>query len=62
LPLIAAPTFVGAGRFDGIAPLANSEAIASRVPNAELHVYEGGHGFFAQDSSAFPEIVDFLAG
>lgn len=62
LPLITAPTFVGAGRFDGIAPLANSEAIASRVANAELHVYEGGHGFFAQDGTAFPEILDFLAG
>jgi pimeloyl-ACP methyl ester carboxylesterase len=62
LPLITAPTFVGAGRFDGIAPLVNSEAIASRIPNAELHVYEGGHGFFAQDGTAFPEILDFLAG
>jgi pimeloyl-ACP methyl ester carboxylesterase len=62
LPLITAPTFVGAGRFDGIAPLVNSEAIASRIPNAELHVYEGGHGFFAQDGKAFPEILDFLAG
>ena len=58
---ITAPTFVGAGRFDGIAPLSNSEAMAERIPNAELHVYEGGHGFFAQDASAFPDVIGFLA-
>ena len=61
LGAISAPTFVGAGRFDGIAPLSNSEAIAQRIPNAELHVYEGGHGFFAQDATAFPDIFSFLA-
>lgn len=59
---ITAPTFIGAGRYDGIAPLTNSEAMAERIPNAELHVYEGGHGFFAQDASAFPDIFEFLAG
>ena len=58
---ITAPTFIGAGRYDGIAPLSNSEALAERIPNAELHVYEGGHGFFAQDATAFPEILGFLA-
>ena len=62
LARITAPTFIGAGRYDGIAPLANSEAIAARIPDSELHVYEGGHGFFAQDATAFPEILDFLAG
>lgn len=61
LTAITAPTFVGAGRYDGIAPLSNSEAMAQRIPNAELHVYEGGHGFFAQDSNAFPEVMTFLA-
>jgi pimeloyl-ACP methyl ester carboxylesterase len=61
LGAISAPTFVGAGRYDGIAPLSNSEAIAQRIPNSELHVYEGGHGFFAQDASAFPEIIAFLS-
>ncbi|HEX5096321.1 MAG TPA: alpha/beta hydrolase [Acidimicrobiia bacterium] len=61
LGAISAPTLVAAGRYDGIAPLPNSEAIASRVPNAELRVYEGGHAFFAQDAKALPEIFDFLA-
>jgi 3-oxoadipate enol-lactonase len=62
LSRIACPTFVGAGRFDGIAPVPNSEAIVAGVPDAALHVYEGGHAFVAQDPSAFPEILDFLAG
>jgi 3-oxoadipate enol-lactonase len=62
LPRITCPTLVAAGRFDGIAPLGNSEAIAARVPYAELRVYEGGHAFVAQDPKAFPEILDFLAG
>lgn len=60
LPNITAPTFIAAGRYDGIAPLANSEAILAGVPNAELHVYEGGHIFPFQDRSALPEIREFL--
>jgi len=61
LQLVSCPTLVAAGRYDGIAPVANSEAIAARIPNAELRLYEGGHAFFAQDPKAFPEIIDFLA-
>ncbi len=57
---ISCPTLVAAGRYDGIAPVANSEAIAARVPAAELRVYEGGHMFFVQDPTAMPEILDFL--
>jgi pimeloyl-ACP methyl ester carboxylesterase len=60
LGAITSPTFVGAGRFDGIAPVANSENIVSRIPNAELHVYEGGHLFFVQDPHALPDVFAFL--
>jgi pimeloyl-ACP methyl ester carboxylesterase len=60
LPAITCPTLVAAGRYDGIAPLSNSEAIASRVVGAELRVYEGGHLFFQQDRAALPDIVEFL--
>ncbi len=61
LARINCPTFVGAGRYDGIAPLANSEAITSRIRGSALHVYDGGHAFFAQDRRALPEVVEFLA-
>ena len=57
---ISCPTLVAAGRYDGIAPVANSETIAARIPGAELRVYEGGHMFFIQDPTAMPDILDFL--
>jgi len=60
LERVRCPVLVAAGRYDGIAPLANSEALAARLPDAELRVYEGGHGFFAQDPTALPEVIDFL--
>jgi 3-oxoadipate enol-lactonase len=62
LPAITCPTLVAAGRYDGIAPVANGRAIVSRVPGAELRIYEGGHVFFVQDPTAIPEIVAFLLG
>lgn len=58
---IPCPCLVACGRYDGIAPPANSEAIATRVPGAELRIYEGGHAFFFQDPTALSEILDFLA-
>jgi pimeloyl-ACP methyl ester carboxylesterase len=57
---VTAPTLVAAGRFDGIAPLPNAEAIAARIAGASLRVYEGGHAFFAQDPRALPDVLDFL--
>lgn len=58
---VACPTFVGSGRFDDIAPLANGRAIADRIPDATLHIYEGGHMFMAQDPAAWPQIIEFLS-
>jgi pimeloyl-ACP methyl ester carboxylesterase len=57
---VTCPTFVAAGRFDGIAPVANSEAIVGAIAGATLHVYEGGHAFFAQDRRALPDVIEFL--
>ena len=61
LPRVACPTLVASGRFDAIAPPANGEAIAAGVPDAELHVYQGGHAFFAQDPAALPDVLAFLS-
>ena len=55
-----APTLVAAGRYDGIAPLANAEALAARIRGARLAVFDGGHGFFAQDPAAWPVMISFL--
>ena len=61
LHLISCPTFVAAGKFDGIAPPVNSEAIAERITGATMSVYEGGHMFLAQDPTAIREIRPFLS-
>lgn len=58
---ISCPTLVAAGRFDGIAPVANSEAIIERIGGAELRLYDGGHAFFVQDPHALREVIAFLA-
>ena len=46
--------------YDGIAPARNSTSIASRIRGAELHGYEGGHGFLFQDPAALPAFTAFL--
>jgi 3-oxoadipate enol-lactonase len=61
LSAVTCPTLVACGRYDGIAPPANSEWIASRIAGAELRVYEGGHAFFIQDPQALPDIRAFVA-
>ena len=57
---IACPTLVCGGRFDGIAPPANSEFLARAIPGARLEMFDGGHGFFLQDPTALPAIIAFL--
>jgi len=58
---IRVPTLICGGRRDGIAPVANQEALASRIPDARLELFDGGHLFLLQDRSAFPRIVEFLS-
>jgi 3-oxoadipate enol-lactonase len=60
LGAITCPTLVGYGKYDGIAPPRNSEAIASRIRGAQLRGYEGGHMFMFQDPSAVPDFEAFL--
>ncbi|MGI8940258.1 MAG: alpha/beta fold hydrolase [Iamia sp.] len=62
LPRITCSTLVASGRHDGIAPPANGAAIAGRIAGAEQRLYDGGHIFFFQDPTAFPEIIEFLVG
>jgi 3-oxoadipate enol-lactonase len=62
LGAITCPTFIAYGRSDGIAPPRNSEAIASRIPGAQLQGYDGGHLFLWQNPAALPALVEFLRG
>ena len=61
LPSVTAPTLVAGGRYDGIAPVRNLEAIATSIPDARLELFEGGHIFMLQDPTAWPAVLDFLA-
>lgn len=60
LPQIAHPVFVCGGRFDGIAPPHNIDALTQQIPNAMQQLFEGGHGFLAQDPAAYEAIAKFL--
>ncbi len=60
LPAIDCPTFIACGRYDAIAPLRNSEAMAAAITGAELHTYEGGHAFLAQAPESFNDLTRFL--
>ena len=60
LPQLRCPTLVCAGRYDGIAPLANSMALTARIPGARLGVFEGGHSFLLQDRRAPITVARFL--
>ena len=60
LPNVTAQVLVASGTFDGIAPPANGQAIASRIRSSEYRVYNGGHMFFIQDRNALRDIVDFI--
>lgn len=59
LGAIQAPTLLCSGRYDGIAPLANMQAMQTRIPHARLEVFEGGHLFWLQDKRAYEEIIRF---
>jgi pimeloyl-ACP methyl ester carboxylesterase len=60
LGAIDSPALIGYGRYDAIAPPANSRAIASRIRGADLRAYDGGHPFIVQDPTALPDIAAFL--
>jgi 3-oxoadipate enol-lactonase len=62
LPTLQMPVYICGGRYDGIATLANLEAIQRQIPGARLELFEGGHLFFIQDPRAFDRIVAFLRG
>jgi 3-oxoadipate enol-lactonase len=61
LAQVGCPVFTCGGGYDRIALLSSQEGMVGRIPGATLFMFEGGHQFLWQDSSAFAEIVRFLA-
>lgn len=62
LGLIRQPTLILGGDDDPIVPLVNARILRRGIPNAELHVYQGGHVSLITDAEILAPIVDaFLA-
>nr|WP_206031034.1 alpha/beta fold hydrolase [Rhodococcus sp. B10] len=61
LPTIASPTLILHGTDDLLAPVTNSELIASRIPGAAVHTFPGArHAFFEECAvETFDSIVEF---
>ncbi len=60
LPQLRMPVLICDGRYDGVAPVANREALRRQITTARLALFEGGHLFFTQDPQAFEDITVFL--
>jgi poly(3-hydroxyalkanoate) depolymerase len=61
LPFIRQPTLLLAGDDDPIIPLLNAHVMWRLLPNAELHVYRGGHlGLLTEAAELAPVVDRFL--
>jgi poly(3-hydroxyalkanoate) depolymerase len=61
LRLIRQPTLVVAGDDDPIIPVVNARVMARLIPDARLHLYEGGHLAMITEAGEFaPVIEEFL--
>lgn len=60
LPRLNMPTYICGGKYDGISPPKNLEAMHGQIPGSRLEYFEGGHLFLGQDPSAFRRIIAFL--
>ena len=60
LPLITHQVLLAGGRFDGVAPPKNLEAIHQQLIQSEIRFYEGGHDFYNHNPLAFQDINLFF--
>jgi poly(3-hydroxyalkanoate) depolymerase len=58
LRLIRQPTLLLAGDDDPIVPLANARVMRRLLPDAELHLYHGGHLGLLTEAAALAPVVD----
>jgi pimeloyl-ACP methyl ester carboxylesterase len=57
LPLIRQPTLILAGDDDPIIPLANARLMRRLIPDAQLHVYHGGHLSLVTEATDLAPVV-----
>jgi poly(3-hydroxyalkanoate) depolymerase len=58
LPLLRQPTLILAGDDDPIIPLANARLLRLLIPDARLHVYNGGHLGLVTEAAELAPVVD----
>ena len=61
LPQLEMPVLICGGEHDGISPPENLNALAERIPEAEILFFDGGHLFHLQDAKAYEAMIGFLA-
>ena len=63
---LSLPLLLAGGKFDAMVPQATIERARERVNtgklrcNAEVAMFEGGHGFLGQDPTAWPAVISFV--
>ena len=57
---ITCPVWLAGGRFDGIALPQSMQNMATRIPDATLKFYDGGHLFMVQDPDVYTDLADFF--
>jgi pimeloyl-ACP methyl ester carboxylesterase len=63
LRLIRQPTLIVAGDDDPIIPVVNARIMARFIPEAQLHVYPGGHIALITEAAALAPVIEgFLDG
>lgn len=58
LPLIRQPTLVIAGTDDPIVPLVNAKIMSRLLPNATLHVHDGGHVELVLNATPHARVIE----
>jgi poly(3-hydroxyalkanoate) depolymerase len=58
LPLLRQPTLILAGEDDPLIPLANARLLRLLIPDARLHVYNGGHLGLVTEAAELAPVVD----
>jgi len=54
------PVLLVGGKRDGIAPMANMQAMHAKIAHSKLRFFDGGHMFMVQDKTAYPYIIQWL--
>lgn len=60
LSALSMPVLLAGGRYDGIAPVSNMQALQAAIAGSELKLFSGGHMFLIQDREAYPYIIQWL--